>query len=60
MKLIQKLGLVLFLGGLLAFTIIPFLGNYQLSEEIVLSQSKEIHQESMNEILSLLYGNTYQ
>ena len=60
MKLIQKLGLVLFLGGLLAFTIIPFLGNYQLSEEIVLSQTKEIHQESMNEILSPLYGKTYQ
>lgn len=59
MKLIQKLGLILFLIGLGSFILIPFLGNYSLDKELVLANTKEIHQEKMAEILEPMYGETY-
>ncbi len=59
MILIQKLGIGLFLIGLAVFTVMPFLGNYTLTEEMVLANTKDIHQEKMTEILSPMYGETY-
>ncbi len=59
MKLIQKTGLVLFLIGLGAFILIPFLGSYSINEALVRANTKEIHQEKMAEILSPMYGETY-
>jgi len=59
MKLIQKLGILLFLVGMAVFTVMPFLGTYTLTEELVLSRTKDIHQEKMTEILSPMYGETY-
>ncbi len=59
MKLIQSLGILLFLVGLAAFTVMPFLGNYTLTEELVLANTKDIHQEKMAEILSPMYGQTF-
>lgn len=59
MKYIQLIGLTLFLTGLLAFTVIPFLGEYTISEAIVLDNTKDIHQEKMNELLAPMYGKEY-
>lgn len=59
MKLIQKSGVVLFIIGMAVFAMMPFLGSYQLSEEIVLTDTKDIHQEKMNEILAPMYGKNY-
>ncbi|MGM0945511.1 MAG: 4Fe-4S binding protein [Bacteroidota bacterium] len=59
MKKIQIIGLVFFLVGLLVFTMIPFLGNYQLEKEMVERETKSIHQEKMLEILAPMYGEPY-
>ena len=59
MTWIEKIGLGLFLVGLTTFLVIPFLGTYSLSEELVRSTTKEIHQEKMTEILAPLYGQEY-
>ncbi|REG83381.1 4Fe-4S binding protein [Algoriphagus antarcticus] len=59
MKVIQKLGILLFLVGLTVFTAMPFLGNYTLTEDLVLANTKDIHQEKMAEILSPMFGETY-
>lgn len=59
MKVIQKVGLFLFLIGLGVFTAIPFLGTYELSQEMVSVNTKEIHQEKMMEILTPVYDQTY-
>ncbi|MDR7131710.1 polyferredoxin [Algoriphagus sp. 4150] len=59
MKFIQSIGILLFLVGLAVFTVMPFLGNYTLTEELVLASTKEIHQEKMAEILAPMYGETY-
>ena len=59
MKLIQSIGILLFLVGLAVFTVMPFLGNYTLTEELVLANTKEIHQDKMSEILAPMYGETY-
>ena len=59
MKLIQKTGLVLFLIGLGAFILIPFLGSYSIDEALVRANTKDIHQGKMAEILSPIYGETY-
>lgn len=59
MKVIQKIGLFLFLIGLGVFTAIPFLGTYELSQEMVSVNTKEIHQEKMMEILTPVYDQTY-
>jgi ferredoxin-type protein NapH len=59
MKTIQKIGLVIFLFGLLLFSLLPFFGTYQLEKETVEGTVKEIHTEKMVEILSPMYGKTY-
>ncbi|MEN2283167.1 4Fe-4S binding protein [Algoriphagus sp. SE2] len=59
MKLIQKIGVLLFLIGIATFTVIPFVGKYSLQKTQVLEKTKEIHQEKMVEILAPLYGKEY-
>ncbi|WP_111670420.1 4Fe-4S binding protein [Algoriphagus litoralis] len=59
MSIIQKIGLGMFLIGLTAFIIIPFIGKYGISEELVLANTKDIHQEKMAEILAPMYGQEY-
>lgn len=59
MKVIQSLGILLFLVGLTVFTVMPFLGSYTLTEELVFANTKDIHQERMSKILSPMYGETY-
>ncbi len=59
MKVIQKLGVVLFLIGLGMFIFIPFQGTYQIDEELVKENTKEEHQERMIEILDPMYGEEY-
>ncbi|HSF53238.1 MAG TPA: hypothetical protein VLA71_05775, partial [Algoriphagus sp.] len=60
MKSIEKIGLGLFLIGLTVFIFIPFLGKYTLSEEMVLANTKDIHQEKMAEILAPMYGQEFE
>ncbi|WP_339876429.1 4Fe-4S binding protein [uncultured Algoriphagus sp.] len=59
MKVVQSVGIGLFLIGIAIFTIMPFLGNYTLTRELVLENTKDIHQEKMAEILKPMYGETY-
>jgi Pyruvate/2-oxoacid:ferredoxin oxidoreductase delta subunit len=59
MKLIQKIGLILFLIGLGSFIVIPFLGSYSIDKESVFASTKDIHQEKMVEILAPMYGESY-
>ncbi|TDQ18361.1 4Fe-4S binding protein [Algoriphagus boseongensis] len=59
MRLLEKIGLVLFLLGMGVFIAIPFLGSYTLDRDLVVSNTKEIHQEKMGEILSPMYGKEY-
>lgn len=59
MKLIQKLGILLFLFGLGTFLSLPFIGSYSISKEQVIQNTKEIHQDKMAEILQPMYGETY-
>jgi hypothetical protein len=59
MKNIQYVGIAIFLLGLLAFSVIPFIGDYRLEEEIVRENVKDIHQEQLLEVLSPMYGQTY-
>jgi polyferredoxin len=59
MKNIQKLGLALFIVGLFIFSWIPFLGDYQLDDQIVGKVVKSAHQQVMLEILEPMYGKKY-
>lgn len=59
MKNIQHIGIAIFLLGLLAFSAIPFIGDYRLEEDIVRENVKDIHQERLLEVLSPMYGQTY-
>src|SRR5690606_38452562 len=59
MRTVEKIGLGLFLGGLIAFMTIPFLGTYTLSEESVMENTKDIHREKMSELLAPMYGQQY-
>jgi len=59
MKLIQKIGILLFLVAISTFTIMPFLGTYSISKEQVVAHTKDIHQDKMAEILSPMYGQSY-
>lgn len=59
MKGIQGIGLVLFLVGMLVFTILPFLSSYRLTEAMVRDQVKETHREKLVELLQPLYGQSY-
>jgi Pyruvate/2-oxoacid:ferredoxin oxidoreductase delta subunit len=59
MSFLQKTGVIFTLAGLLIFTIIPFLGNYQLDQLMVEEATKEIHSEAMVEVLKPMYGELY-
>jgi ferredoxin-type protein NapH len=59
MKTIQKIGLTLFIIGFVGFSLLPFLGSYQLEKELVEEQVKDIHTEKMTEILSPMFGKEY-
>jgi ferredoxin-type protein NapH len=59
MKKIQVIGLVLFIFGLIGFSLIPFIGTYQLEREMVEDKVKEEHQDDMLRILRPMYGETY-
>ncbi len=59
MKNIQQFGIAIFLLGLLAFSIIPFIGDYRLEEATVRDNVKDIHEEQLVEILAPMYGHTY-
>ncbi|MHA7128944.1 4Fe-4S binding protein [Algoriphagus namhaensis] len=59
MKIIQKIGLILFLIGLGTFIALPFFGTYTLTEEHVTENVKDIHREKMAEIFQPMYGVEY-
>ena len=59
MRVIQGIGLVLFLLGMLVFTVLPFLSSYRLTEDLVLDQVKETHRETLAEFLQPMYGQVY-
>lgn len=59
MKIMQKIGLGLFLLAMLSFSFLPFVGSYQLEADIVRAETKDIHQEAMLEILQPMYGKPY-
>ncbi|MDF2158439.1 4Fe-4S binding protein [Algoriphagus sp. CAU 1675] len=56
---VQKIGVIFFLVGLVVFTVLPFVGTYTLTEDLVRSNTKEIHQDKMTEILAPLYGEKF-
>nr|MBI1231501.1 4Fe-4S binding protein [Cytophagales bacterium] len=59
MRKIQVLGIVVFLIGLIAFSLIPFIGYYQLEESTVRANVKDIHEEQLVSVLSPMYGQRY-
>jgi len=59
MRGIQGAGLILFVVGMLVFTVLPFLSSYRLSEALVRDKVKEIHQEKLVELLQPMYGQDY-
>lgn len=59
MKKIQVLGLGLFIVGLFIFSYIPFIGQYQLEEEMVKTVVKSEHEDAMLRILRPMYGESY-
>ncbi|PRY87966.1 4Fe-4S binding protein [Mongoliibacter ruber] len=60
MKKIQILGLIIFILGLGIFSFIPFLGTYQLEQEIVQEKVKQEHQEQLLRVLKPMYGVEYE
>src|SRR5690606_6238635 len=56
---LQKAGLGLLAIGLIFFTIIPFLGSYQLTEEAIKSSVKEEHLEVIAAELEPMLGRHY-
>ena len=59
MKYIRNIGLILFFFGLLLFTAIPFVGEYQLTEDKLQGALKEEHYAKLKEELSPMFGETY-
>ncbi|WP_304516787.1 4Fe-4S binding protein [Cecembia rubra] len=59
MRNIQKFGLALFIIGLLIFSYIPFIGDYQLNVQLVEKLVKEEHREVMTGILEPMYDKIY-
>lgn len=59
MKYFQKIGLTLFIIGLVGFSLLPFFGSYQLDKKMVVEHVKDIHTEKMTEILSPMFGKEY-
>ncbi len=58
MKYLQYLGLALFVGGLVLFSLVPFIGEFTLSREIAQEKLKPEHSELLKQ-LSPMYGVTY-
>jgi len=59
MKYIQRTGLVFFFFGLLLFTLIPFLGEFQLDEVDLKEVLKEEHYVKLRGELSPMLGKRY-
>jgi len=59
MKYIQRTGLVFFFFGLLLFTLIPFLGGFQLDEVDLKEVLKEEHYVKLRGELSPMLGKRY-
>ena len=59
MKYIRNIGLILFFLGLLLFSVIPFLGEYQLDDAKLKSALKEEHYGKLKAELSPMFGKTY-
>ena len=59
MKYIRTIGLILFFLGLLLFSVIPFLGEYQLDDAKLKSALKEEHYAKLKAELSPMFGETY-
>lgn len=60
MNIIQKLGLGIFFTAFLLFNALLFMGEFQLTEEMVEEISKDEHFEVLREELQPMYGRTYQ
>ncbi|MFD2514750.1 4Fe-4S binding protein [Pontibacter locisalis] len=59
MKLIQKIGLGIFLLALLLFNALLFMGQYELTEEELESTIKQEHVEVLRQELKPMLGKTY-
>ncbi|NVK49280.1 MAG: 4Fe-4S binding protein [Cyclobacteriaceae bacterium] len=59
MRFIQRLGIFFFLLGLITFTAIPFLGEYQFSEDQLAALVKDLHREKMITILHPMIDKDY-
>ncbi|MEX2595182.1 MAG: 4Fe-4S dicluster domain-containing protein [Anditalea sp.] len=59
MKLIQKSGLILFFSGFFIFSIIPFLGDFKLTDSDLKVNLQEEHYERLREPLTSMAGKTY-
>ncbi len=59
MKILQQIGIFVFVMGLVLFLVIPFIGTYTIDESIVRQETKQEHQEIMAQILAPMYGQTY-
>ncbi|WP_209332638.1 4Fe-4S binding protein [Lunatimonas salinarum] len=59
MKMIQRAGLAVFILALSLFTVLPFVGSYRLSPDLVDQYVKEAHREILGGILAPLYGQEY-
>ncbi len=60
MNWIQKLGLVIFIIGLAHFSIIPFLGEFQLTNETLEEVLPQGHLEVLKDELAPMVGQNYQ
>ncbi len=60
MKYIRSIGLILFFLGLLLFSVIPFLGEYQQDDAKLKSALKEEHYGKLKAELSPMFGETYR
>ncbi|MCH7398244.1 4Fe-4S binding protein [Belliella sp. DSM 107340] len=60
MNIIQRIGLILFVLGLAIFSVLPFIGSYQLEQEMVENEVKDIHMDAMVEVLRPMYGQYYE
>lgn len=59
MRILQKIGLIFFISGLLTFAVLPFLGTYSIDASGVRAHTKIEHQEVMSQILTPMYGEIY-
>jgi polyferredoxin len=60
LKLVQKIGLGLFIFGLLVFTVSLFFGEYELTETVARKAVADaVHYEKLRGEIEKLYGKTY-